>query len=815
MQNKINSKLEILFQNQIRSHQILKETPGVLTPFPQTLHPKLQLALKQSGIIALYNHQLKAFNLISANSDTLIISKTASGKTLSFLLPILNEYLYAPSPFSVLLMYPTKALSRDQENVLSRLMKAAGIPSYPGTFDGDTPREERERITRSSDFITTNPDMLHGGILPNHNRRWRNFLSRLRYVVVDEVHTYRGAYGSHAANVFRRLNRVCTLHGSNPVYIGASATIGNPLEHAEALFLRRFSEIGEDSSPRPRRDLYLINPEVRQSHGGAVYRKGPSSVSVPLMIEACRQKVRTICFCRARQEVERLYQAVSQREPNLRNLIKPYRGGLLPDERRKLERDFFSGKINVIITTNALEMGIDIGDLDLCILSGFPGTTASFWQQAGRVGRKTKPATIAFIAKESPVDQYMMRHPEFLFGAPLEKAWLNANNPYILLQHLPCAAWEHPLSESEAGYDPTTYQAGIEILKQNQSLLPWQNAYRYALQDYPAKGVNLRGMTDYNIEIFCGSEVIGEIDPIGAMGTLYKDAIYQHLGLRYLSLNLDMQKKLCEVTPVNVDYFTEASWENRIHLSYSLHEKFENGHLLQSGTVHLNLQPKLYKKIREKSFENIGYGPITLDPFQFDTMGFALVPAQAWVLAMNLKDKRWNGSALYGLAALLRKLAPGFAMADPGDIGTDVSLSGATQNGWKSALYFYDNLEGGAGFAEVVYDNFTSVLRLCLQAVDECECECGCPSCIPPLPPGVEDESLAQFMTETNSAVECTRSLLHHLLSGQLIFPQIRSVERSLNAPDINPFTDHQSVLLKKKMEQAALILKHKKEKLH
>ncbi|HMV46108.1 MAG TPA: DEAD/DEAH box helicase, partial [Leptospiraceae bacterium] len=392
------------YYNNIKAHRILPIEEGVYSDFPDGLHASLQNILQAGGIKSLYGHQISAFQSISSGNDTLMISRTASGKTLSFLLPILNDYISGKQPFTTMLLYPTKALSRDQEGTLGKLMHAVASGRKLGTFDGDTPREEREKLKDNADFIITNPDMLHSGILPNHNRKWKNFLSRLKYVVVDEVHTYRGAFGSHVANVFSRLIRICRLHGANPIFICSSATVGNPSEHVEALFQRSFTVIDNDTSPRPKRDLFFLNPSLYKGIGGEMYRKGPSSLSIPLIRYASENNIRTICFCKARQEVERLYTAVLESAPHLRSKIRPYRGGLLPNERRQIESDLFAGKINTIISTNALELGIDIGDLDLCILSGHPGTLASFWQQAGRVGRKGNGAAIVFIAKDSPID---------------------------------------------------------------------------------------------------------------------------------------------------------------------------------------------------------------------------------------------------------------------------------------------------------------------------------------------------------------------------------------------------------------------------
>jgi len=807
--------LESRFNKQIRDHRILDEQPGRFAPLPASLDPRLKSVLKNDGITQLYSHQADAFEAISRDEDVVLVSQTASGKTLSFLLPLLNRWMADESPFSVLLLYPTKALSRDQENTVGRLMRGAVDSRKLGTFDGDTPREERQHIQRTADFVITNPDMLHAGILPNHHRGWKSFLSRLKYIVVDEVHTYRGAFGSHVSNVFRRLLRVCEMHGSRPVFIGCSATVGNPGEHAEALFHRPMRVINRDGAPRPPRDLYLVNPPLVQSAGAALYRKGPASISIPLIREATKLGVRTICFCRARQEVERLYRAVIDGRAELSGRVKPYRGGLLPNERRQLEKDLFSGAITTIITTNALELGIDIGDLDLCILSGHPGTVASFWQQAGRVGRKGSRAAIVYIARDTPIDQYLVNHPDFIIKTPIEQAWLNSNNPYILLQHIPCAAHEYPLRPSEPMFSDKAYDMAVKVLAEEKTLAPYHDCYRFALPDYPARGVNLRGMTDYNVDIYCGTEVIGEIDPIGARGTLYKDAIYQHLGSRYMSVDLDLDKKLCRVEEVKVDYFTEAVWENRVEMTDQESEEQRHLATIRFGYIHVNKQPKLYKKIRERSYENIGYGPITLPPFEYDTTGFSLQPSSEWKKALDARDRRYMGAALYGLSYLLRRAAPSLCMADTSDIETDVSLFEEGEQKWQSALYLYDAHEGGVGYAEKINERLDEALRLCRDIIRTCECESGCPSCVPPLPPGVQSEELERLLIESNAARMCTESILDSLLDGKIMVPEITMIERELNPPDEPPPQDEEAIKLNSRLHKAAGILKQKREREH
>lgn len=818
--------LEGRFAAQISSHTVMDATTGEFDEFPETIDPRLANALKSGGLEKLYSHQSEAFESITRGQDTVLVSKTASGKTLSFLLPILNDYITSDAPFGVALLYPTKALSRDQEGTLGRLLQAAGADMRLGTFDGDTPREERTRIQSQADFMITNPDMLHSGILPNHSRRWRTFLSRLKYIVVDEVHTYRGAFGSHVANVMRRLVRACEMHGSKPTFVCSSATIGNPAEHVEALFNRPFHTITRDGAPRPQRDLYLVNPPVVQSHGHALYRKGPNSISIPLIREATQQGVRTICFCRSRQQVERLCRAVTDGRPALKKKVKPYRGGLLPNERRQLERDLADGTVTTIISTNALELGIDIGDLDLCLLSGHPGSMASFWQQAGRVGRRGSRAVIVYAARDTPIDQYFVNHPEFLQQAPIERAWLNADNPYILLQHLPCAAHEHPLRDEESAFPEPAYSAALDVLRDDGTVKEYHGNYRYAQRDYPAKGVNLRGMTDYNIEIFCGTEVIGEIDPIGARGELYKDAIYQHLGRRYMSMDLDLEKKLCQVEIVDVDYYTECVWESRVEITEVLDQSILNATAdddaasgcstkMDFGYINVNRQPKLYKKIRERSLENIGYGPITLDPFIYDTAGFALYPPTDWREAIEAGDKRHIGAGLYGLAYILKQTAPSLCLCDKQNIETDVSLTEIAPGEWRSALFLFDTIEGGVGYSEKIFEVFVEALQLAQTIINDCPCAAGCPACVTSLPPGVEDEELEQLLVESNASVACTKSLIAALLTGEVVIPEITEFALEERSAVIPPDVDEEFEKLKDRLGKAGKILKQKRARIH
>lgn len=815
------SKLELLknflhesFSREIISQKKISSTIGDFTPLPSVLSSDLKQKLNAIGVKHLYSHQVATFERVSQKKNVVLVTSTASGKTLSFLLPLLQDYTNTRKAFTSILLYPTKALSRDQENTIRTLFDRVCEQDKIGTYDGDTPREERNNIVKRADFLITNPDMLHSGIMPNHNRKWKGFLSRLRYIIIDEVHTYRGAFGSHVANVFRRLLRLCEIHGSSPIVIACSATIGNPKEHVEKLFQKEFYLIDKDGSPKSARNVIFMNPSIVKNASDILYRKGVNSLSIPIIRFATEKNIRTICFCRSRQEVERLYRAVVDGHWYISEKVKPYRGGLLPSERRQLEKDLFSGKINTIITTNALELGIDIGDMELCILCGYPGSVSSFWQRVGRTGRSGNESQAIFIAKDSPIDQYIVNHSEFITNSPIEKAWLNADNPYILLQHLPCAAYEYPVGVADRTFSMDIHKVAIDILNKNKTLSFYNHSYRYALEEYPAKGVNLRGLTDYNIQISCEGEIIGEIDPIGARDTLYKDAIYQHLGKRYMSLDLDLDKKLCQVCEVNVDYYTESVWESMNSMTECMESKGLNGSLVNFGYVKVNRQPKLYKKIRERSYENIGYGPITLEPFVYETTGMCIYHSETWLKEMNKVDNRYVDSALYGLSYILKRTAPVVCMGDIGDIQTDVSLVEFAEKGWKTALYLFDSSEGGVGYSEKVYENLKETLLLCKQIIDDCPCEVGCPSCVPPLPPGIKTEELQDFLLESNAAVESTKSFLISLLFADIYLPKVKIIKAKINKN--NGFgKDKEKEKMIKQLERAADLLSKKRVRTH
>ncbi|MFK7873691.1 MAG: DEAD/DEAH box helicase [Oligoflexales bacterium] len=801
------------YQGCIEQKETLPSEDPSFVSWPNGLNEKIKLYLQHNHIHSLYSHQLATFESLRKKHNTVVVAGTASGKTLSFLLPILQSY--SEENFSTLLLYPTKALSRDQEGKLRHMVKAISGKESIGTFDGDTSIEDRKNLQQQADFVITNPDMLHSGILPGHLKRWKSFLSRLKYIVIDEVHIYRGAFGSHVSNVIRRLLRVCELHGANPTFIVSSATIANPKEHAENLCHLPFHLVHEDGCAKPERDIYLLNPPLVKNAQEAWVRKGPGSISVPLLKKATQLGVRTICFVQSRQTVERLVRSVRESLPtHLRDKVQPYRGGLLPSERRGLEKRIFHGEVSTIITTSALELGIDIGDLDICLLSGHPGSIASFWQRAGRVGRKGQKSAIIFLAHNNSTDQFMVRNPDFLTSQKIEKAWLNANNSYVFLQHLPCAAWESPLKDQEKFFPNELYDEARELLIEDKTLAPFHNSWRYALEDFPSRGVNLRGLNNHNIQIIHQGVVIGEIDPIGARGSLYKDAIYQHLGRRYMSINLDLDQKTCQVELVQLDYYTECVWEGRCEHTNIFSEKNVFGSNLRYGEIYVNKQPKLYKKIRERSFENIGYGPITLKAFTYTTSGISLMMSPDFRKKLHAQDPKMVEAAAYGLSYLIKQIAPSLCMADRNDFEADVSIE-KHQEQEDAAIFLYDKLEGGVGYGEIIFHSIGEVLKHSLSAITHCACSMGCPACIPPKPPGVVDidEDIEMYFMTSNACVEATKSWLHHLIEGVWIAPKIKT--EKLASPATHMQTNPEAIIRHQQLSSAARILRKKRLQNH
>ncbi len=768
------------------------------------LPPELVSTLAKMGIEKLYTHQVEAIEAVRRGESVVTVTGTASGKTLCYNLPVLESLLshrgtehtegstkrQIRNPQSAIrnatafYLFPTKALAQDQLRGLRRYAELepalAGVMKA-GCYDGDTPQTTRRKLRDEASIILTNPDMLHQGVLPYHTR-WSKFFSNLRYVVIDEIHSYRGIFGSNVANVIRRLNRVCDFYGVRPQFICSSATIANPRQLAEKLTGTRMTLVDNDGSPRGEKQFVLWNPPIIDV--GGMERRSSNVEAQDLMVALMKSGVRTITFGKARVVAELMYRYVRDALPRqLADKVRPYRGGYLPEERREIERQLFSGELMGITSTNALELGIDVGGLDASIIIGFPGTVASVWQQAGRAGRGTEDSLVVFVAYNDPIDQYLVRRPEYFFGQSPESAVIDPENPYVLAHHMKCAAFELPLKE----HDVDSFGGGMapiaEILADAGDFKQVDDTYYYSSTQFPAKGVNLRTISDNTFVIAeiegdlqeakekdiptdekfnprslpSGSRVIGQVDAISAPELVYPQAIYMHEGETYFVEDLDLANRVAYVRRASVDYYTNAILDSSIRVGIgcsvsgvsepqtpnpesrisNTFERTWHGASINFGSATVTWATTGFKKIKFYSLDSIGYGKVDIPPQHLETMAMWIIPP-ADIIAEVKKQGRNPVEGLMGIRNLAVHALPLFAMCDKEDIGGVVDSS----NTGLPTIFIYDRYTGGLGFAETGYEKVEELMRTCLQMVEECGCEDGCPSCvgIPTLRPAIHTD---------------------------------------------------------------------------
>lgn len=693
----------------------------------------LAAALRESGIERLYTHQAEAIERLRAGKDTVVVTATASGKTLCYNVPVL-ERLLDDEETRAFYLYPTKALAQDQLRVLMRY-REAGLTFTAGTYDGDTPRATRRTLRDEANIILTNPDMLHSGILPNH-AKWAPFFSRLRFVVVDEIHTYRGVFGSHVANVLARLRRVCEHYGASPVFVASSATIRNPAEHASRLLGTKVKAVTRDGSPRGRKRFLLWNPPTIDAVG--VERRSANTEAAEIVSRLVLDDVQTICFVRARvvSEVITRYvrEMLGKRRASSADLVHPYRGGYLPSERREIERRLFEGELKAVISTNALELGIDVGALHASVIVGYPGSIASTWQQAGRAGRGKEEALIVFIPHNTPLDQYLVRHADYFFGRSPENAIIDPANPHVLMGHLRAAAAELPLGAKEVEewgeYAPSI--AGL--LEEERELNFVRGKWYWRGRGYPSADVDLRNISPniYTIvDESTGHEVIGTIDEASAFQQVHPQAIYLHEAETYIVNDLDTEKRIAFVEKTNVDYYTQSITETQVKVDRE--EKTGPWRVAERGFGDVSVTDLtfMFRKIKFGSRDSIGFGKCDLPPQVLETAGTWIVPPPA-VHALVRGHGRVPGEGLLGLSNVLREVVPLFVMCDPLDIGTTVN----SRSTGGPAVYLYDKYPGGVGFALKAYDLLDEIMTAALDLIQECPCRRGCPSCVgSPIPP--------------------------------------------------------------------------------
>lgn len=691
----------------------------------------LQDCLDDNGFLPLYTHQAEAVNYVRQGKNVMVATSSASGKTLCYNIPVM-EALATEKSCRALYLFPTKALAQDQLRSMRHQFCPDLIkPEDCDTFDGDTPSSERSEIKKSSRILITNPDMLHIGILPNH-QSWSRLLRRLRYVVVDEAHMYRGVFGSHVALVLRRLRRLCKIYGAKPQFICCSATIANPGEHAEKLVGLPFQVVDNDGSPHGGKDFVFWNPPLLDDKKET--RRSANSEATFLFTELVQKEIRTLTFARTRRLTELIYnysrQKLAQIDHQLSGKIKPYRAGYLAEDRRRIEKELFTGKLLGVVATTALEVGIDIGDLEATVLTGYPGSISSTWQQAGRSGRGRQKALSFLIGMDNPLDQYFMRHPEDFFRKSFENALINPENAYILRAHLTCASWEMPLDEQDGRYFGDTLKKEIAELER-QNLLR-QRGGRWFFPPsiaYPAQSVNIRSTSgrSYAIMDTTTDSLLETIESNMAFSQVHTGAIYLHQGDTYLITKLDLESRTAYAEPADVNYYTRASELSDLRIIQEHQRQVSGAVTVSVGEVEVNSSIIGYRKKAQLTEETIGEEPLDLPPQIFNTVSlwFDIPPEAISRIARAGLD---FAGGIHAVEHAAIGILPLFALCDRNDIG-GVSTSFHADTG-KAQIFIYDAHPGGIGIAEKGYELIKELWEATYRAIAECPCLEGCPSCI-------------------------------------------------------------------------------------
>jgi DEAD/DEAH box helicase domain-containing protein len=766
------------YAGQLEHVEVLPEREGRFAMPDHSLPDALVRLLASRGIEQLYCHQVAALEAARAGQDLVVVTGTASGKTLCYNLPIIESALADPNA-RALYLFPTKALAQDQLKGLLELVShdpQLDAAIRPGVYDGDTPTAQRRRIRGEANLVLSNPDMLHAAVLPYHPK-WAAFFSDLRYVVVDEVHTYRGILGAHVSAVLRRLMRVCEHYGSRPVFLAASATIANPGELTGRLIGRDVHVIDDDGSPRGRKYFALWNPTPLGQDSLA--RRSANDDAVMWLVETLKAGGQALAFTRTRQAAELIHRysrdQLAEEHSPLADKIRAYRGGYLPNERRQIEQDLFNGTLRGVAATNALELGIDIGTLDVALLVNYPGTIASSWQQAGRSGRRHDESLAVLLAGNDPVDQYLLRHPAYFFSQSPEHAVVDPDNPYVLAKHLPAAAFELPLrGEAEPSPGPSLGGRGdcgaylerfgplaapiAGALEDDGSLANIKGDYYFAGGQNPAVGVSLRHMSDntFSIVLVSGGlraesggpekrrssssdhSVIANVDAISAPELVYPEAVYLHNGETYLVRELDLDGKIAYVERRETDYYTQAVLESNVLITG---ERGASTAVPQSilayGDVDVAWQTVAFKKIKFATRENIGLGPVDIPAQNLKTTAVWIAPDVSIRAEMKSAGLRAS-EGVVGLRNLAIVALPLVAMCDSRDLGGVVD----SKNLGRTAMILYDRYPGGLGYSERGFAHMPQVLTICLEMVRDCTCDDGCPSCVglPNLRPAIHSD---------------------------------------------------------------------------
>ncbi len=726
------------FQHKIKAQFKLPARRGTFTPFPQELHPELQAFLRHVGLEELYLHQAKMFEEAWKGSNTVITTSTASGKTLSFLLPVVQKILSDPST-RAFFFYPTKALAQDQYRALQPILDYFGENRIQaGVYDGDTPPNERSRIRKQANIILSNPEMLNGSFIPNHSTAgFHGIFAQLRFIVLDELHVYRGAFGSHMSNILRRVRRICRYYRSQPQFLLSSATIANPVELAENLCHEKFVHIHEDSSPQTAKEIFLWQPPFVED---SPFRKKPEEEASELISHLVEARCRFITFCRSRRGVEVVLKEARDKLSNLpeqpslgRDLshkVAGYRGGYTRKERKAIEKKLAQGDLVGVIATKALELGIDVGDFELAIICGFPETKASFWQQIGRVGRRGKKGIGILILDVNSRDQYIALDPDYLLQSGLESAVIDKNNLFIQLAHVRAAAAELPLSLEDSVVFPDLGEI-IPVLIQARELKNEYGSFHWVGPEYPAGDFNLRNISQNTYKIINQEtgQMITEMDESQAFHEVYPKAIYIHDSMQYMVEELDLINRVAYVFPVDMDYFTVPFVETDVSIIKIFREETLPRSEVFFGDVRIRETIPAYKMVQFHNHQNLGYESIKLSLAQkLETEGiwYRIPESTAQVFDHHGAFNFYRGLQHALLCAVRIK-----TMGTREDVSTTFFHTVEEQSSQKkSYLLLYDLYPGGLGFCEKAFDFALEVLQGAIRLVGNCSCQEGCPACV-------------------------------------------------------------------------------------
>jgi DEAD/DEAH box helicase domain-containing protein len=714
---------------------------------PDWIRPELAAAYRAKGIERLYSHQAEAADRVHGGDNVVMVTPTASGKTLCYNLPVLNAVFENPDT-RALYIFPTKALAQDQLAELQDLGRRMGDTFGVFTYDGDTPSDARQSIRQRGHIVLTNPDMLHTGILPHHTK-WTRLFENLQYVVIDELHTYRGVFGSHLANVLRRLKRIARFYGRSPQFIFSSATIANPGELAGRLIDADVEVLDGNGAPSAEKYFVFYNPPVVNRFLGI--RRSYINETWRIAQGFLQRGLQTIVFANSRLHTEVLLTYLKQQNPpppGAPETVRGYRGGYLPLERREIEHGLRDGRIRAVVTTNALELGIDIGSLDVVVMAGYPGTIASTWQRAGRAGRRKGGSCAVLVASSRPLDQFIVKHPEYFFAGSPEHAYIQPDNLEILVNHLKCAAFELPLGPGET-FGGVDLEMLCGRLAEAGYLHRSGDFWYWAQEAYPADTVSLRSVTSDNFVIVDETgqpEVIGEVDFSSALSTVHPKAIYMHGAEQYHVERLDFEQRKAYVKKVDVDYFTQAIRYTQVKRLESEETTAVSGPAIKAhGDVQVRSQVVGFKKIKFYTLENVGSGNLELPENEMHTTAYWITLSRELIEAFPFTvSERQDG--LFGLLHALESVASLLLMCDRMDLGATIGEgspdSAEPADAWaekpsrgeyfEPTLYLYDAYPGGIGLSEPLFHMHDLLVNRTRELIAGCPCEKGCPSCVGP-----------------------------------------------------------------------------------